>query len=124
MKRKLIESYILNRDGRLTDYGLMMLARNDEEAFIGLKIDMGAEIENMVKYCIDRCDLEYAFEAEQVEEIRQRIYVRIVTKYSEKFVFERYKDSDGFYVKGWRVMDKSALLEEYKKYIMAKKGIK
>lgn len=51
------------------------------------------------------------------EEIRQIIYIRILTIFSEKFNFKRFKNSDSFYVEGWKQMDKEKLLEEYKKYL-------
>lgn len=117
MKNELKRKYILDSNGRLTEYGLMLLARMDEDALIGLTIDMEREVENKVYQTLLRCNLSGYRHSTQAEEIRQIIYIRILTIYSEKFNFKRFKNSDSFYVEGWKQMDKEKLLEEYKKYL-------
>lgn len=121
MKKKLIEKQILNADGCFTDYGLMLLARKDEEAVIALTIDIGNEVENMVKLTLARCKLEYHKKSIHADEVRQRMYVRMLTVYSERFKIERYAGADGFYVENWRTLDKEKLLGEYMKYMQDKK---
>lgn len=89
----------------------------DEDALIGLTIDMEREVENKVYQTLLRCNLSGYRHSTQAEEIRQIIYIRILTIFSEKFNFKRFKNSDSFYVEGWKQMDKEKLLEEYKKYL-------
>ncbi|MCQ2550516.1 MAG: hypothetical protein MJ134_10840 [Lachnospiraceae bacterium] len=117
MKNELKRKYILDSNGRLTEYGLMLLTRMDEDALIGLTIDMEREVENKVYQTLLRCNLSGYRHSTQAEEIRQIIYIRILTIYSEKFNFKRFKNSDSFYVEGWKLMEKEKLLEEYKKYL-------
>ena len=120
MKRHLIEKYILNEDGRLTEYGLMLLARMDEDAIVGLYMEMEKEMENRIAGTLERCGFRYDKYSMDAEELRQMIIVRIVTKYSEKFIFERYEYPDNFYVEGWRNLPKNELLDEYIKYLKLK----
>lgn len=117
MKKKLIEKYILNPEGKLTDYGLMLLARKEEEALIGLQIDMGNEVENLVRNTLERCGYAYYKNSCHADEVRQRLYVRMFGIYCEKFKIERYIGADGFYVENWRTMDREKLLLEYVKYL-------
>lgn len=117
MENRLRAKYILDSQGRLTDYGLMLLARLDEEALAGLTIDMGKEVENKVRETLSRCDLAYYKDSTHADEVRQRLYVRMLSVYKDKFDFHRYRYSDSFYVEGWEHMDKGKLLVEYLKYL-------